>query len=208
MTIGWITDPPILLAPDERSGQAALENLKTLIETYIADTPAAPGPTGPGLLEQIQANIRHRTRRNWLQRGASAIGIVEDMIEEWRPDSEDLWVYIMCGQPLGAMTTTADDDDHFIHIDYLATHPGSADCGGVLIQKAVQLSSAKGFNGVVRLCAATDQARDVYRHLGFVDIANGGADDMELNPARSPKWHPAGNSYRYGPYVPGSRWAA
>ena len=197
MPIGWITEPPIVKAPDLRSGRAVLRNLKAAIANYLTDVGAAAPPSAG----------RDAAHQQWLERGGSAYGIVDAIKDDWHPDTEDLWVYLICAQPIGVMTI-AQAGNGFLHIDYLATHPGSADCGGVLMQKAVQLSVAAGCGGKIRLCAANDHARQVYAHLGFKTIANGGADDMELDPATSAKWARLAGSYHYAPYVPGSRWAS
>jgi hypothetical protein len=140
--------------------------------------------------------------QSWNQRIVDGHGIADRANDDITDES--VWIYEFGGQPVGAMVV--DNGNGFIHIEFLVTHPGSADCGAALIQKAVELSCAANFGGKVRLAANGPTSEEFYAHLGFVNIQNGGSDTMELNPANSDKWVQGNNSYRYKPFLTTSAW--
>jgi GNAT superfamily N-acetyltransferase len=203
MTVGWITEAPIYKAAGKKQAKLLLRQLKKNMKGWETP-PAVPERTSGSKWATDQWAVWPGQRGKWIDRAESSLGLVEDILEEL--GDEDVWFYMLGGQPIGAMTLIPKEG--FIHIDYLVTHPGSSDGGGALIEKAVQLSSKAGNGGKLRLCAANENAHDMYEHMGFVDIEGGGADDMELNPATSSQWVSSHGSYRYKSYVGGSRWAA
>ncbi|HEY1932243.1 MAG TPA: GNAT family N-acetyltransferase [Acetobacteraceae bacterium] len=203
MTIGWITEAPIRKADSKEEAVLLLKQLKKNMKGW--DKPSGiPERTSGSEWATDQWAVWPRQREKWIDRAQTSQGLVEDFIDEL--GDEDVWFYMVAGQPIGAMSLRSEEG--FIHIEYLVTHPGSSDGGGALIQKAVQLSSKAGKGGKVRLCAGNENAHDMYEHMGFVDIEDAGPDDMELNPATSGEWVPSNGSYRYKSYVGGSRWAA
>ncbi|MDB5306914.1 MAG: hypothetical protein JWO38_1116 [Gemmataceae bacterium] len=202
MTIGWITDPPISLAGSKEEAVLALRTLKANMKDWTA--PPIPGRPGRDAdFEEAAWDVWPAERRAWNARRAESRGLIVDMIEELGDD--DVWVYRIGGAPIGVMIIYGCAG--YLHIEYLVTHVGSKDCGGVLIQKAVTLSVAAGFHGRVRLFAGNENAASMYAHMGFVE-KDEGVDNMELVPANQPaKWQPTATGYCYIPYL-GGGWAS
>jgi hypothetical protein len=204
MPVGWINQPPIYLAQSEEEAITALTRLKQNMQGWGA--PAIPDR--PGLHEEFETaawNVWPGERGAWNDRVETSDGLVDDMLDEL--GEEDVWIYRVTGEPVGIMFLSG--GQNWLHIEYLVTHPGSKDCGGVLIEKAVNLSVGAGYGGRLRLCAGNDNATEMYAHMGFVE-KNEGPDNMELVPStQGAKWQATpGGGYRFIPYLGGGLWAS
>jgi len=108
--------------------------------------------------------------------------------------------YMLMGQPAGLMVL--DETSTPVQLKLLVTHPGSSNCGGVMIEYAVARSVANGQKGCLQLTALDGQAQLAYKALGFEDAdrPSTGGFPMDLDPAKSEKWVHINNSWRLKKY--------
>jgi hypothetical protein len=104
--------------------------------------------------------------------------------------------YRAAGIPVGLMVM--DLDGPVAKIEELVTHPGSAECGGILMEHAVAVAQQRCGSPRIRLYPLDGDAREAYRHLGFVPADEG---HMILNPAQTNGlWVEAGGTWRLDRY--------
>ncbi len=68
-------------------------------------------------------------------------------------------------------------------VDLLVTHPGLQGCGGILIERAVQLSKKWGGDGKLTLYADNKNAKQAYLSLGFRVNSQDSEFDLTFDPA-------------------------
>jgi hypothetical protein len=98
------------------------------------------------------------------------------------------FAYVVAGRPIGVMAMSG-LDERTPSIEILVTHPGSAGCGGILIEYAVNLSNDAGCDGCLEL-VAMPRSVTAYLAFGFVMTeAFGEGGTMKLDPVQSGgKW--------------------
>lgn len=127
-----------------------------------------------------------------------------------RGRSERHYAYVVAGRPIGLMAICGLAKKE-PYIDILVTHPGSMQCGGILIEYAVELSEDAGCGGSITLYAMSRSAL-AYLALGFVmtnpdPFGEGGM--MKLDPAKSnEKWAWVGGRWRLRKYLETKTFAA
>ena len=140
----------------------------------------------------VPANAADKAVTDWNERIETAQSIACDIAKE--VGDTRCFVYEIGRMGVGLMTLFKAHDP--VHVDYMVTHAATRECGGILIEHAVYLSSAQGFGGAVELFAGTDIAEEAFAALGFVeDGVIGEMANRRLTPAASAKWHP---QRRYG----------
>jgi hypothetical protein len=119
------------------------------------------------------------------------------------------FAYVVAGRTIGVMAMSGLDETTPC-IEILVTHPGSAGCGGILVEYAVNLSKDAGYGGCLELFAMPRSVA-AYLALGFVMTeACGDGGLMKLDPAKSGgKWVKLDNSeWRLTKYLKRGQFAA
>src|SRR5262249_9453851 len=98
--------------------------------------------------------------------------------------------YLIVGAPVGVMAVQVGNTASALSITYLVTHPGTVNCGGILIERAVNLSEELGKGGRLTLDSLDKASSKAYAALGFTGynkhlIKGDGGAHMELDPRKS-----------------------
>jgi hypothetical protein len=179
----WITDPPVKL----RSGEEFMldaNNLEMLFAKYGATE--QKGGAATAQWDDHVTEFPHALARIKLApENAKKSGL-----------SELYYSYMVVGQPVGMMILI--EKFRYISIQDLVTLPSVADCGGLMVEFAVNLSERKGNSGKLKLTAATKGAEKAYLAMGF---ATEEANVMQLTPGSSDKWSKLESGWKMAKYA-------
>ncbi len=171
--IVWSNSPPIVKLTDPDYEQYAKAFISHL-ETWLIK---GPGKNAP----QAKA---------WNARISDAQNIADTY-----KHAGDKFAYLMdgLGGKVAAGLLIVQPQAPFLSVEYITTHPGSAGCGEILMECAVNYSQELHFGGKLALYAASQTARDFYSSIGFMvtDSSTSGPAHMKLEPATAPgssKW--------------------
>jgi hypothetical protein len=143
----------------------------------------------------------------WKKRYKATLEMLQKLREQaQRAEDGGLWGclkdgtvfgYFVNKRPIGLL---AMQNESVPEIDILVTHPGSDGCGGILIERAVQVSQSWGSDGKLALYADNKNAEGAYRALGFVaDSVN--SPDYTLDPSKSNGWTLHQGNWRLKKYI-------
>jgi hypothetical protein len=189
------------IRPDDVHRQAA--QFQESVRRYIADaggnTVPTPAPS-VGRFSPRRPFAMRRWRRNeagraqWEGRGVDAIGIASN-IQLRRRNLDQAYLYNCNGVTAAIMILGVREDlsDRFVEIVWLASHPGVAGVGTMMVEKAVSVSESLRFGGVVQLTSFSDAATDFYMHLDFRADETG----LKLVPRRSSLWKNKDGVWRF-----------
>jgi hypothetical protein len=167
----WVTNAPIQHVPPDQV-DARVRRFCELLDHW--------GEVGGGTA--LAARMNHHANRAVFIAGLAGS---EDNQAPWRPVFE----YRLAGEPIAIMML--DLRREAIEIKFLATHPGSENAGGIMVEFA--LNRAKFYNnqgahyedGVVGLESLDGQSTAAYSALGFEPA---GGRDMALDARESDLW--------------------
>jgi hypothetical protein len=133
----------------------------------------------------------------------STLGEIEEFLGDEAEDTEEYGFYTCQyqGKPVGLMVISQDQHLPGVGIDYLVSHPGTENVGGLLIEHAVGISEYTGGMGKVYLDVMNDGAPKAYERLGFVMDA-GSATDMSLDPQSSSQWQSTNGVWQLAKFSP------
>ncbi len=203
LNLTWVTEPPIVVLQPEQ----VAERVRALRKAMAGWDPVAdPGAlTAPGDVDQTDWQTPKRTMQGrWNARmGATAEMLMTMEIME--PSYEDYCVeYRVTGTPVGLMVL--DLGGRPARIDDLLTHPGSGECGGILLEHAVQMAQSRLGDPRIRLYPLNGDARQAYLKLGFVDEKD---KNMLLDPPNSDgMWTNATGLWRLARHAAHNRYIA
>jgi hypothetical protein len=108
------------------------------------------------------------------------------------------YAYFVNGLPVGLMLLQ-DNPPTPVFISYVVTHPGAEGAGGALIERAVNVSTARSGNGLVKLMAENANAHAAFSAIGFTDDAF--SNFLILHPSASDKWRQKDGRWRLEKYI-------
>lgn len=184
--VKWINGPPIVAIEDR-------EEFETLCLRFMRSTRKwkTPLPAKDAQAEGWNARIINgiliaRQARMWANRRGAA-------------GNQSFCAYVLRGKPIGLMATSEKQRRGLIYINFLTTHAGSADGGGILVEHAVNISERAGYDGRIGLETLNWASTAAYTALGFVEIADRDGK-MNLVPGESDKWVKVGQEWRLTKY--------
>lgn len=192
--------------------------------THLVDSSATSSWTGPVRVlsgdeaEELAARLQTRLAKDWkpdlslghdapydVQQWNDKLHQAQLVLKSMDKKSEMMLGCIFDKQPIGlAALRTPDIDaanaDKGLELVDIMTHPGATGAGGALIERAADLSQARGFEGKLQLVAMGSAARAAYLALGFVD-------DGELmtltpsSPENADRWSRKDGEWRLKKYL-------
>lgn len=180
--ITWVNKPPIVEITNSEEFQVLCVQFMRDIRTWKSPSESA---------EEVQG---------WNRRIDSGINIAGSAGARWTwgPNNLRFFIYKLLGKPVGLMVTREAKAGPLVTIKHLATHPGSENAGGILIEHAVNLSEQAGYNGCLKLTSLNRGSTAAYKALGFVEIED--LDIMKLVPNESDIWVRVENEWRLRKY--------
>jgi hypothetical protein len=197
----WINEAPIveLTSKEELAARARafLENLVGWDEVTEGEFNRQTAHLAPTEQQDVLTQERNaKLKEEWSKEAAEWNKRIRDTKSiagtMYGGSGKRMFEYRVNGAPVGLMVfePASSTYEKVPEINYLVTHPGSENGGGVLIELAVNLSQKEGCDGKVYLIAASETAKQSYPYLGFVfaDGWQGACGKMYLTPGSSDKW--------------------
>lgn len=180
--IRWINEPPIVEIHDRQKAAALCAQFSARFQEPTGRFPETDGtwkkeewPEAPGSVrwnERIDAGARVATYAHF------ALG----------EHGNRFFAYLLRGELFGLMVLAFDArEGKHPFIEWLATHPGTAGGGGILVEYAVNLSEETGGEGCLELTPMSEVSRPAWTALGFVERGQRNPT-MFLSPEKSAKW--------------------
>jgi hypothetical protein len=170
----WITDAPIFyVQPNEV--EKKIQQFEKNLEGWELKEPSS----GEG--------------KKWNDR-VFATGFILELMRKKPADA--YFEYRMDGQPIALMGVRASNP---VEIKWLATHPGSENAGGIMVEHALFLANNKlNYGPVLVLESYNADSTKAYQALGFRVLSG---TDMELDASRCPLWTSVNERWKLKKYL-------
>ena len=196
LTLVWVTEPPIVKIEGEDIAFHANSLKDRCVDWKSTTQERELACSAEETTEGVDPNDEVEVLKKWLVRKElwrSWNALIRDTrfvanMFSWSTGSE-CYAYLLGGHAIGLISLRTEVDH--ICVDQFVTHPGSANCGGILAEYAVKLAQKRNLGGILRLLSLTGSSTEKYKGLGFEKLddnyTTGG--DMVLDPSACEMWN-------------------
>ena len=175
--------PPIAPMQTRSAIRGAATRFRNTVLGYRkegGERPVEPPPARDSAAATLARERWEKQNAAWGARAADAYNVAGSFRSSAEPGTA--YAYRLGDEPVGLMDLV-EGDDHS-EINWLATHPGASGAGQALVERAVDVSDARGHGGIVRTYSMSDASTGFYRSMGFRE--RGG--NLRLDPGGSGNW--------------------